>query len=84
MIVANRRNKLIKIFHPNGQFLRKIGRGRSFTYPFLCVQYESYLVVSDSEENYIKFFGYCWKISLQIWNEGEASRRVHYTSLLVS
>ena len=54
VIVADRLNKLIKIFHPNGQFLRKIGVQGSFTFPFHCIQYDKYLIVSDSDEHCIK------------------------------
>ena len=54
VIVADRFNKLIKIFHPNGQFLRKIGVEGFFTLPFHCIQYDKYLIVSDSDEHCIK------------------------------
>jgi len=71
IIVADRRNKLmIKIFHPNGQFLRKIG-GTVFTFPFHCVQYESYLVVSDSDEHCIKVFNTAGKFLYKFGKKGE-------------
>ena len=56
IIVADRGNKVIKIFSPSGQFLRKIGEEGSLTYPFHCVQYDNFLIVSDSDENSIKVF----------------------------
>ena len=37
-------------------FLRKIGGEGSFTVPFHCVQYDNFLIVSDSHENSIKVF----------------------------
>ena len=42
IIVADRFNKLIKIFHRDGQFLRKIGEEGSFI--FLCHYKQSYRV----------------------------------------
>ena len=48
IIVADTGNKLIKIFSPDGKFLLKFGGEGSFSYPFHCVQCDSYLVVSDT------------------------------------
>ncbi|XP_078361702.1 E3 ubiquitin-protein ligase TRIM71-like [Oculina patagonica] len=56
VIVADRISKLIKIFNPNGLFLRKIGEEGSFTFPFYCVEYGKYLIVSDIGEHCIKVF----------------------------
>ena len=55
-MVADRFNKLIKIFHADGQFLRTIGAEGSFTFPFHCVQYEKYLIVSDRDEHCVKVY----------------------------
>ena len=48
VIVADSENKSIKIFSLNGHRLRKIGEKGSFKRPWHCVQYDSYLIVSDS------------------------------------
>ncbi|XP_078352842.1 tripartite motif-containing protein 2-like [Oculina patagonica] len=56
VIVAEPLNKLVKIFHLNGEFLRKIGVEGSFTFPFHCIQYDKYLIVSDSDEDCIKVY----------------------------
>ena len=55
-IVADRFDKQIKIFHRDGQFLRKIGEEGSFIFPCHCIQYENYLIVSDSEEHCLTMF----------------------------
>ena len=54
VIVADSGNKVIKIFSHNGHFVRKIGEEGSFSRPWHCVQYDNYLIVSDSNENCIK------------------------------
>ena len=56
VIVADKDNHLVKIFSPSGKFLRKIGGHGILTRPFHCVQYDKYLVVSDSFEDCIKVF----------------------------
>ena len=43
-------------FSPFGHFLRKLGGEGSFTFPFHCVQYDKYLIVSDAYEHCIKVF----------------------------
>ena len=56
IIVADKHNKSMKIFSPDGHYL-SIFRGEgSFTSPIHCIQYEKYLIVSDSEEHCIKVF----------------------------
>ena len=44
----------IKIFSPDGKFLRKIGEPGSFSFPVHCVQCDEYLIVSDHSEHCIK------------------------------
>ena len=57
IIVADRNNKLIKVFSNNDQFTRKIGlEPGSFTDPFHCVQYGEHFVVSESDEHCVKVF----------------------------
>ena len=70
-IVADSRNKLVKILSQGGQLLQKIGRDGSFTFPFHCVQYDKHLIVSDSR-------GHCisvrsgWEIGML--GEGEFNK----------
>ena len=71
VVVADRGNKLIKIFYPTGQFLRTIGGESSFAFPFHCVQYESYLVVSDCDEHCIKVFDTAGKFLYKFGKKGE-------------
>ena len=56
IIVADERNKLIKIFSADGQFLHKLGTEVAFTTPFHCIQHENYLIVSDEGYNSVKCF----------------------------
>ena len=51
-IVADSRNKSIKVFSPRGHFLRKIRT--TVTFPFHCIQHDNYLVLSDYEENCVE------------------------------
>ena len=54
IIVADSDNKAIKIFSPNGEFLLKTG-GKEF-YPWHCIQFDSYLLASDSAGHCIRVF----------------------------
>ncbi|XP_078361727.1 E3 ubiquitin-protein ligase TRIM71-like [Oculina patagonica] len=56
IIVADTGNKLVKIFSPSGQLLQKIGGDGYFTFPVHCVQYENYLIISDSNEHCVNVF----------------------------
>ena len=56
IIVADRGNKLIKIFSADGKFLHKLGTERSFTEPFHCIQHDNYLIVLDSGDHSVQFF----------------------------
>ena len=56
IIVADTGNKLIKIFSPLGNFIRKIGGPGSFSFPVHCVQCNGYFIVSDSHDHSIKVF----------------------------
>ena len=56
IIVADVGNKLIKIFSPEGKFLMKIGVEGSFTFPFHCIQYDRYLIVSEHKNHCIRVF----------------------------
>ena len=47
---------MIKIFSPDGTFLMKIGGQGAFTFPVHCVQYGTYLIVSDQNEHCIKVY----------------------------
>ena len=56
IIVADTGNKTIKIFSSDGTFLMKIGEQWAFHYPIHCVQYYTYLIVSDKLQNCIKVY----------------------------
>ena len=56
IIVADRGNKLIKIFSADGKFLHKLGTERSFTEPFHCIQHDNFLIVLDSGDHSVQFF----------------------------
>ena len=56
IIVAEKGNKLIKIFFPQGKFKRKFGGQGSLSLPYYCIQTEQYFIVSDNGEHCIKVF----------------------------
>ena len=56
IVVADLKNKLIKMFSAGCQFLCKIGKEGSFTDPFHCIQHDNYLILSDSGDHSVKFF----------------------------
>ena len=57
IIVADKDNKLIKIFSPGGQFLRKFGGEGSLVTPYHCIQTEQYFqIVSDWGDHCMKVF----------------------------
>ena len=68
IIVADVGNQLIKIFSPDGKFLTKIGVEGSFTYPWHCIQYDRYLIVSDN--HCIKVFERNGKIRYKFGENG--------------
>ena len=55
IIVADRYNKSIKIFSPDGHQCKFRDEG-SFTFPSHYSQYDKYLIVSDANEHCIKVF----------------------------
>ena len=56
IIVADRNNKLIKIFSADGQFLNKLSTEGSVTESYHCIQLNNHLVVSDRGDHCIKCF----------------------------
>ena len=56
IIVADRENKLIKIFPSSGGYLRKFGWAGSLVAPYHCIQHGQYFIVSDSGDHSIKTF----------------------------
>ena len=56
ILVADRDNKLIKIFSAGGQTLSKLGEEVPFSNPFHCIQHDNYLIVSDSGDHSVKYF----------------------------
>ena len=78
IIVADLGNKLVKIFSQSGQLLQKIGGDGSFTFPFHCIQYDKYLIVSDQHEHCIKVHdrdgNFLYKFGKQGEGHGEFSK----------
>ena len=75
IVVADSRNKLIKIFCAGGQFLSsKIGTEDSSTKPFHCTQHENYRIVSDSGDHSIKCFDRKGNFLYKFGKEGKADR----------
>lgn len=72
-------NKGIKIFSPDGEFLRKFGGANeedgSLNWPCHCVQCGKYLVVSDTPDHAIKIFnqegGFLYKFGTEGDREGQ-------------
>ena len=56
ILLADFKNKFIKIFSAGGKFLSKIGTEGSFTKPVHCIQHDNYLIVSDGEDHCVKLF----------------------------
>ena len=71
IIVADSSNKLVKVFSQSGQLLQKIGGDGSFTFPFHCVQYDKYLIVSDIREHCIKVFDRDGNFQYEFGKKGE-------------
>ena len=75
ILVADPRNKSIKIFSPSSQFLRKISQSRSSFicnfFPWQCIQHEKLLVVSDAHEHCVKVFD---KEGVFLYKFGEKGR----------
>ena len=56
IIVANKSDKLIKVFSSSGEYLRKFGGAGSLVYPYHCIQHGQYFIVSDYGDDSIKMF----------------------------
>ena len=77
IIVADSGNKLVKIFSQSGELLQKIGGDGSFTFPFHCVQYDKYLIVSDCYEHCIKVHDRDGKFLYQFGKQGEGDGELY-------
>ena len=56
IVVADRDNKLIKIFSSSGEYLLKFGGAGSLVSPVHCIQHGQYFIVSDAGDASIKMF----------------------------
>ena len=78
IVIADSRVKLIKIFSPRGHHLSKLSREGSLPFPFLCIQYDKYLIVSDQNEHCNKVFdrngNFLYKFGKKGKWDGELSR----------
>ena len=74
-IVADLRSRLIKIFSPGGQFLRKFGGDNTFVDPYHCIQHGQYFIVSDCGDHCIKYFdlegNFLFKAEKEGFEDGE-------------
>ena len=80
--MADSGNQQIKIFSPEGKFVRKIGGPRSFSNPVHCVQCNKYLIVSDNHEHCIKVFDRKGKYQYQFGKLGEGDGKFKYPQCL--
>ena len=71
VIVADKGNKEIKVFTPDGSFVMKIGEQGRFRFPAHCVQCGEYLIVSDSFEHCIKVFNREGHFQYKFGKQGE-------------
>ncbi|CAH3038522.1 unnamed protein product [Porites lobata] len=56
IIVADKGNKLIKIFSSSGEYLRKFGGAGTLVEPYHCIQHGLYFIVTDGGDDSIKMF----------------------------
>lgn len=79
IIVADTGNRVVKIFTPEGNFLREIGTRfesgePSFCYPCHCVQVNKYFVVSDTFAHEIKVFDQEGTFLYQFGKKGDGDK----------
>ena len=82
IIVADTGNKMIKIFSSDGMFLKKIGGQEAFTCPIHCVQYDTYLIVSDKNEHCIKVYDRNRNFVYKFGKEGEGDGELIHPACL--
>ena len=82
IIVAETGNKMIKIFSSDGTFLRNIGGQEAFTCPIHCVQYKTYLIVSDKKEHCIKVYDRNGNFQYKFGKEGEGDGELIHPACL--
>ena len=75
-IVADQLNKLIKIFSPGGQFLRKFGEG-FLAKPYHCIQTEQYFIVSDLGDHCMKVFDLEGNFQFKFGKKGNKEGEFH-------
>ena len=56
IIIADSDNAEVKVFSSAKQILQKIGGHEIFKYPYSCVKYKQYLIVSDYHDDCVKVF----------------------------
>ena len=82
IIVADTGNKMIKIFSSDGMFLKKISGQEAFTCPIHCVQYDTYLIVSDKNEHCIKVYDRNRNFQYKFGKEGEGDGELIHPACL--
>ena len=83
-VVADSKNKLVKIFSPSGQFLRKFGGEGLLVNPCHCIQKDQYFIVSDDGDHFIKVFHTDGDFLYKFGNEGDESREFDHPRCSVS
>lgn len=71
VIVADRDNKVVKLFSRTGEAVHKILGLGSFSCPFHCVQCNSHFIVSDSHEHCIDVFDRVGNFLYKFGKKGE-------------
>ncbi|XP_068738545.1 E3 ubiquitin-protein ligase TRIM71-like [Montipora capricornis] len=77
IIATDKDNKLIKIFSPDGRFLRSIGNDGSLINPLHCIQHENFLIVSDGGDHCIKVFNREGEFLYKFGNKGNGDGEFH-------
>lgn len=72
IVVADRRNKSIKIFSHDGQCLQTIGADHSLISPYHCMQHDRHLIVSDRSNHCIVVFDEEGKVLRKFGQKGDA------------
>ena len=83
ILVADYRNKLIKIFSAGGQFLSKlISKEGPFTQPYHCIQHDNYLIVSDKGDHSVTCFDRNGNFLYKFGKKGNADGELNHPSCL--
>ena len=82
IVVADKGNKLIKIFSPRGQFKLKFGGQGILSRPYHCIQTEQYFIVSDVGDQCIKVFDLEGNFAFKFGKEGNKEGEFNFPGYL--